>query len=271
MLKFRRTHTLSKFIIPVFYILAVALMVFNSWDKEITSHRDGGPLYRDLMEGPAYIRRGFNPDELKPSSLSRITESEEWVRFESSPYQVMESPLPDLPKRPFLSPWGRDIEEFTIIIPIEMDNEAITYLNDHPMVIPGIYFSIIGDNWQIFYNGTLMRSEIHLDENGKMLEQRLWRDVYFPIDRSLVVSGTNILALRIVGDPTYAGTGLYYDSPHYMYDYRIIERRQHNYLLFILFGVFGFSGVYTLLLFLSLRDRRQIFYLFFSIFSLLLC
>jgi len=40
-----------------------------------------------------------------------------------------------------------------------------------------------------------------------MKERRTWRHVYFPVDRSLFVLGTNVLALRVVGDPNFTVIG----------------------------------------------------------------
>ena len=245
----------------------MALVVFYAWNEQITIHSSGSsPLYRNLMNGPAYIRRGFNSAELRAvPSLN-----EEWALFKTRPLRVKDAPLPDMPKRKFLSPFGIADEEFTIIIPVEMDNEALDYLGANLTVLPGFYFTSLGENWEIYFNGTLVRSEMHLGENGQILERRRWWDVYFPIDNSLVVPGTNILALRIIGDPSYLYTGLAH-TPHYLDDYQFIKTRHLNFHFLILCGLFGFTGIYYLMIFLSVRNKREIFNLFFSLFSIMLC
>jgi len=183
----------------------------------------------------------------------------------------MDAPLPDLPKRKYLSPFGNKDEEFTIIIPVEMDDEAISFLDRNKTVVPGIFLALIGDNWEIYFNGTLLRSEMYLDETGRITSHRALRDTYCAIERFCILAGTNILALRIVGDPTYYGTGVSFNAPHYIDDLAVIEKRQFNFLLIALCGIFGFSGVYYLLLFISIRKKSEIYYLYFSIFSILLC
>ncbi len=235
----------------------MSLVVFYAWNEQRIVRQGGdGPLYRNLMDGEALIKRG---------------DSETWYRFSQTPLRVRNSLLPDLPKRAFLSPWGNEAEEFTIKIPVNLNEEAITFLNDNPSVLPGVFLGYIGENWEIFFNGIPVRSEIHLNERGKMTEKRTWRSVYFPIDRSCVVLGTNILTLRIIGDPAYLITGLSYDAPHYFDDYSLIEVRQHKFPFIALCGIFGFTGIYYLAIFLLLRRKREVFNLYFSIFSILLC
>ncbi|MDR0457159.1 MAG: 7TM-DISM domain-containing protein, partial [Treponema sp.] len=257
---------LYKYLIPAFYAVVMALVIFHAWNGR-SSLRKGGSsaLYRNLMDSPAWIRKGFDHNSI----LQMPTPSSEWVQFETSPPRVMNAPLPDLPKRTFFSPMGRKAEEFTIIIPVEMDGEAIAHLNQ-AAVLPGIYFAHIGENWEIYINGNLVQSEMHLDKTGQPRTRRNWRGVFFPVNNSYFVTGTNILALRIVGDPTYRVTGLSYTSPHYMDEYRFIEKRNRNFLYTALCGIFGFVGVYFLLLFLFMRKKDEGYYLWFSLYSILL-
>jgi hypothetical protein len=94
--------------------------------------------------------------------------------------------------------------------------------------------------------------------------------VSFPLYRALVREGTNILAIRILGDPAYDVTGLYYTRPYYLDDYKIIETRQHKFLPMILSGIFGFIGIYYFMQYLSVKNKKELFYLYFSIVSILL-
>ena len=159
----------------VFFWLAMLAVVFYAWNEQSTARgMRAGPLYRNLMDFPSYIKRGFNSEDTK-----KITDfSEEWVFCDIMPPKVVTSNLPDLPKRKFLSPWGMPAEEFTIIMLLEMDNAAMEILNGNLSVIPGISLAHIGENWEIFFNGKLVRSEMHLDEAGRMKSRRpqhLWR------------------------------------------------------------------------------------------------
>jgi adenylate cyclase len=87
------------------------------------------------------------------------------------------------------------------------------------------------------------------------------------VDKNLFVSGSNIFALRIVGDPTYACTGLYYTMPYYIDDYRYILSQHQNYFRYFFSGIFAFTAIYYLLIFISIRKREELYNLYYSIFS----
>ncbi|MDR0447844.1 MAG: helix-turn-helix domain-containing protein [Treponema sp.] len=257
------SKNLTKYLIPVFYTAAMMLMVFYAWNEQIVTRKSGsGPFYRNLMDGPAWIRRGFDPAELNSIPVN-------WVLFESRPLRIVDAPFPDIPKRRFLSPFGNTAEEFTIIFPVEMDSNAMAYLRANPAVLPGLYFAAIGENWEIYLNGTLVRSHMHLDDESQIIERRRWRHVYFPMDSSLIVPGTNILALRIIGDPAHLYTGLAH-KPHYLDDYHFIENRHRNILYLVLCAFFGLTCIVYLMIFLTNRKKSELFNLYFSIFSMML-
>ena len=274
-------NSLQKIFIPAFYVAAVVLVVLYAWNEQSAIRRGGsGELYRNLMDYPAFIRRGFDPAEIASLRDASFQNNEAWVRFQSPMLRVVDSGLPDLPKRNFLSPRGRDAEEFTIAILVDLDESALS-ITGSPRVRPaddsslsallGIFLACIGENWEIFLNGTLVKSEMHLDETGTIKSRRTWRDVYFPLDSTLLELGTNVLAFRIAGDPSYNATGLFYAAPYYLDDYQVIEGRQRNFLFILLCGIFGFTGFFYLMLFLSVRKKQEIFYLYYSLFSFTLC
>jgi signal transduction histidine kinase/CheY-like chemotaxis protein len=258
-----------KFFFPVFYAAAFFFVVFNAWNTQTQIKRSSGPLYKNLRDVPAYVKVGFNPAE-----TGMIPTEGEWVRFPSDypARRIMTSPLPNLPKRTYLSPFSKPAQEFSIIFLLEIDDKDLAFMNGDISVVPGFFFAGIGENWEFFLNGKPVYAEMHLDEKGQITDPRSWRDVYFPVDGSLFIRGINILALRIVGDPTHTLTGPYYNmAPIYMEDYHVIEKRQYNFLLIVLGAICIFAGVYYLLLFLSIKSKKEIFNLYFGIFSVLLC
>jgi class 3 adenylate cyclase len=264
--------TLLQFLIPVLYSAAILLIIVNQFSTHNAIRRGGdGPLYKNLMEQSAYIKRGFDPVGIKTGQgLSPAEKPDDWVRFTSAPFRVKNSGLPGLPKRTFLSPFGKPEEEFTMAILLEVSDDTLKSIQADPNLYPGVYLSYIGENWEIYFNGTLVRAEMHLDEDGKIQSRRNWRYVYFPMDKSLYVAGTNILAIRIVGDPALGVTGFYYANPYYIDDFHIIEERQKFFILTALFGMFVFIGLYYLILFISVKKKEEIYNLYYSIFSFLI-
>jgi hypothetical protein len=208
MIKIDKTY-LSKYLTPIFYTVAMLIVVFYAWNEQYNAKRGvNSPLYTNLRECPSFARWGFDPADLQkiPDEAAGV-----WKRFKGISRRIGDSGL-DLPKRRYLSPWGMDTEEFTIIILLEIDSAAIVFLDGNISVVPGFFFAGIGESWEVYFNGKLILSEMHLDETGRVRERRTWNAVSFPVDGALVHPGTNILALRILGDPTYRGTGLYYTS-----------------------------------------------------------
>ena len=267
----------KRILIPVIYTAAILALVIYQWNEQIIVWQGkSSPLYRNLMDYPAYVRQGFDLTEIQniPTDLEWQL-NETWLRFTSSQLRIRNSPLPNLPKRTFLSPWGNDAEEFTIIIPVELDRAALAYLEGNMQAggpkSPGIYLGYIGENWEVYFNGELVQREMHLNESGQITSRRNWRDVHFPLDASLLNSGTNILAFRILGDPALGLTGLYYASPYYLDDYNLIKGRNWNILEMVLCGIFGYTGLYYLIIFLSVRKKQELYNLYYSIFSILLC
>jgi len=258
---------LSKYLVYIFYATMMLALIFYSWTEQSKAMRgENNPLYRNIRKCPAYIKKGFDPADLRKIP----NEAGEWKRFRTSSLHVTDSTL-ELPKRGFLSPRKNDTQEFTINVLLEMDSKAMAYLDGNISVVPGIFIAGIGENWEIFFNGKLVRSEMRLDETGRIREGRTWYNVYFPLDSSLVLPGINVLSLRILGDPTYLGTGVFFQTaPVYMDDYRIIEGRQFNFINTVLCAVFAFTGVYYLMLYLSVKKKTEIFNLYFGIFSILL-
>ena len=257
-----------KFLIPVLFSMGTIIIISFQWAIQANIRQgSGGPIYRNLMDGSAYIRWGFDPaDILKMPELA--DDNAHWVLLESPPYTIARSNLPDLPKRRVLSPFGKPDEEFTIIIPIEMDSKDIAFMENNSSFVPGIYFAWLGENWQIFLNGHLVRSELYLDEAGQIMYGRAYRNVHFPLDKNLFVFGTNVLAIRIIGDPTYDYTGLYYNIPYYVDDYQVILRNHQGYFQYFFSGIFAFTGIYYLFFFFFVRKKEELYNLYYGIFSI---
>ncbi|MCL2043011.1 MAG: ATP-binding protein [Treponema sp.] len=263
-----------KFLVPVLFTAAILALVSYQWHVQMVVWQGGSsPLYRNIMEYPAFVRHGFDlleiqdmPPDFTFEQTGISASADVWFPFTAPQLRIINSPLPDLPRRAFLSPHGIPAQEFTIAIPIELDSAALASGKE-----PGIFLGYIGENWEVYFNGRLVKREMHLNEEGQIISRRNWRGVHFPVDAGLLLEGINILAFRIAGDPCYAVTGLYYSSPYYMDDYNVIKRRHVNILAMALCGIFGFTAVHYLIIFLSIRKKEELYNLYYSISSVLLC
>ena len=124
---------LYQFLIPILYLAVLAVVVFFAWNGQNAVRRgqNSSPLYRNLMGNPAFIRRGFNPRELTALPPVGAAAASPWAGFITAPPLVRNSALPDLPAGSFFPFRSRAAEEFTIIIPVEMESQRLDMLNHY--------------------------------------------------------------------------------------------------------------------------------------------
>jgi signal transduction histidine kinase/CheY-like chemotaxis protein len=231
-----------------------------------TAHRDD--LYINLNDYPLYAKSGFDPADA--AGVPDISDGSWQIKApgeRKGRISVKFLGLPDMPRRFFLSPFKEADREYTMVIPFSVSPEEFEKISGEEPFQPGIFLAALGNNWEIFFNGRPVKSEMHLDETGQIKSGRGWRYFSFPLDRSLFVPGTNILAFRIVGAPHSNVTGLWYENPYYIGDYDAIRRDHDESLLIAFCAVYFFVALYHALLFLNRReDRYNLYYCFLSIF-----
>jgi class 3 adenylate cyclase len=225
------------------------------------------PLYVNLQEFPLYVKTGFNhADTLwtqEPSADGG------WKLVSVNPANPVPILIKNLdlggPARVFLSPNGAQEREYTFIIPFIMGDEAMDGLDGDNTLIPGINLVGLGDNWEIYLNGFLIKSEMHLNENGRIMSHRNYHNIYFPVHKSLFNRGNNVLALRIVGDPSFKDVGLFYAAPYEINAYSAILRQNDETVTLALIGIYLFMGIYHLFMyFVRKKEPHNLFYGLFS-------
>ncbi|MDR2607076.1 MAG: histidine kinase, partial [Treponema sp.] len=225
------------------------------------------PFYIDLNNYPLYVKNGFDPASAAAPDLADAS----WLikRPEERGVSNIEVlGLPESPERFFLSPFREKIREYTMVIPFTVNPEQFAYINGKAPFQSGIFLASLGDNWEIFLNGSLIKSEVHLDEEGQIRSGRGWRYVSIPLDRSFFVRGTNILSFRIIGMPHADVTGMWYDGPYYIGDYETIRKDHDESVELFICGAYVLVGIYHFLIFLTRPKYRD--NLYHSVFSILL-
>ncbi|GHU08458.1 hypothetical protein FACS1894151_04390 [Spirochaetia bacterium] len=226
-------------------------------------------LYIDLCAYQSYAKIGFDyADTLKapdPDDPAWRYAAQKGYTVENKPIDNFKNHFPEYNTRKFLSPFQEDEIEFTLVIPFEVNAELAAYLNSAKFIQPGMYLSGIGDNWQIFLNGTLVREEMHLAADGRIQEHHSQRGIVFAFDINLLKKGQNILAFHITGVPSGTSTGLYYTSGYYIDDYNTILNERSDLVSLLLCTVYIFVGLYHLLLYAMRRNER--YNLYYSLFS----
>ncbi len=212
-----------------------------------------------------YVRKGFDTAWLDtvPAPGDR-----EWLMIPgvasgSRKVVLKELPLKCMPKRRFLSLKEYPPENFTFLTSFTMDEKS-----PDPNSFLGIFFANIGENWSVYLNGHLLRSEIHIDGKGRITGYRHSREVLIPIDPRLLRQGRNILAARIIGDPTNIDSGFHRSTPFVIDTMKQIEKVRSEQTTLILVFLYLFFGVYHLFIFIRRRD--ELFNLYYALFSILL-
>ncbi|MDR1175829.1 MAG: response regulator [Treponema sp.] len=258
----KKTVKLTTISLILIISLSLCLLVYS---RAVNSHAKTS-LYTNLRENAWFVREGFSREEIIRQPLPS---SPEWhLASEAGSLTTMkikDFPFFNIPKRFFFDPRGGEARDYTFITSFYMDKSQIDRINGDGAAIPGIYLASIGDNWEVYLNGTLVKSEMYPDENGALKTHRAWRYPRFPVQPGLFRPGTNILAFRIYGDPNYTDTGFYYSINYYIDDYDQIERN-HNESFFIFFyGIYIFVGIYHFMLYMMRReDLHNLYYCLFS-------
>ena len=233
------------------------------------------PLYTNLIDNPVYVTSGFNPEILMVDDIDVLTDTNvfPWEKIlprEHKGNYLISNILEGSgdKRKAFISAADEPDTEYTILIPFEFSRAAVENLYGRETVIPGVYLSGIGDNWEIYINGVLAKSEMHLDENGQILSHRCLRGVIFPVDKSLLREGSNVMVFRIVASYNCADSGLFYSEDYYISKYSDIGARNSNYLTVIFSSIYIFMGLYYLVFYFM--RRTGIYNLFYSAFAVLI-
>jgi DNA-binding CsgD family transcriptional regulator len=229
--------------------LAVFLTVLSTLSAPAAVQARENRFYVDLQKFPLYVKTGFNPSDAASPDLQDGSWQikEQWYGA-----VIRRLGLPGLPKRAFLSPYGRPEQEWTYAVFFTMD-APLTRDTGEP-IIPCLYLATIGINWEIYLNGTLIKKEMHLAD-GRITEEHYERNVIIPIN-NLLQKGGNVLAFRIVGDPTDYTTGFTYQSPYYIADYDYVTHKHNETAQIILISILAILWVYHFMFYAIFRENR---------------
>jgi len=226
----------SRFFFTIFCIFSI-----------FTAQAQENLFYIDLQEFPLYVKADFNYSD----AVSPNLQDGSWQVKEQWPGAVIRRlGLPGMPKRIFLSPFGRPAQEWTFVVPFSMDVD--------PPIIPCLYLASIGINWEIYLNGILIKKEMYLI-GGRIMEQHYERNVIIPINSNLLQKGKNVFVFRIVGDPTDYTTGFVYQFPYYIADYNYIIRKHNEIAQIIIITILVILGIYHFIFSAIFRENRYNF------------
>ena len=256
-------------------VLIAGVSVLFSFFILLDNHPDveKSPLYTNLIDNPVYATTGFDSQVLQIDNIDTLNDASlfKWEAVLPSEYgksYLISRILPENEKSRFISFIDEIDNEYTILIPFEFSRAALDNNEQCETIIPGVYLSGIGDNWEIYVNGSLVKSEMHLDENGQILSHRSMRGVIFPLDKDILRDGTNFMVFRIIAAYNCDDSGLFYSSNYYIGNYSDIGARGSNYLTVVFASVYIFMGIYYLIFFFMRKTGT--YNLSYSLFAILI-
>jgi PAS domain-containing protein len=249
-----------KLVPRIYFILFQALLFSSIYLYALPSIPNTSAFFIDLNTLPIYVHLGFNQRLISSIPDTNDTAWQVFPPTPEGPRIVRYLEIDGIPKKKFLSITTYKPIETTFVIPFMVNTKTLTG------IVPGLHLASIGDNWEIYLNGTLIKSELHLNSAGSITSHRSYRDVYLPINPDLFVDGQNIIAFRIIGEPTNTPVGFFFSQPYVITDYTSIEASNNDVWKFALCAIYIFIGLYHIVLYLfRLQDRYNLFYGFFSI------
>ncbi len=217
----------------------------------------------DLDRETVYVRRGFDASWIRnaPVPGDRNWLAVPGIRTGTRSIVLKDLPFEGMPERRFFSLTKHRPENFTFVAPFTMDAGALEV-----NTLRGVYFENIGENWEIYLNGKLLKSEVHLDGNGRITDYRHWRGVLVPIDPRVFREGGNVLAVRIIADPTNIDSGFHRSTPFVIGDLDTLRQLRSDRASLMFIFLYLFVGVYHLFVYGKKRtERHNLFYGAFSV------
>ncbi len=157
----------------------------------------------------------------------------------------------------FHTPLRSGVHEYTLATSFELKAEDLE--TDLALSLPEL-----GENWAVYLNGELLRSEVYLDAAGKtMLKRRSAQDVVIPLAATSLQSGTNHLVFRMIGAAAQSSLFPGWAPGFPLANGYVIrssaelakELTQHNAVAMFQIGMYYFFGIYQL--FFYFHRRKQ--------------
>ena len=230
--------------------------------------QEPGELWIDLGASSVYARIGFDSSALGELPAAG---AEGWkVLPPAGPAGRIARPadfgFEGMPMRTPFSLERYPVMQFTYLVPFDLQPAQLRLLEAAGSAAPAIFISGIGDDWELYLNGALVRSEMRLNPDGSIAVHRDLRDRRLPLAPRLLREGRNILAFRVVADPTYLPAGIDKAGPFYIGSYDSIIRDHAETWAMIFIGLYFFMGVYYIFMYLMRsQDRHNLLYGLFSI------
>ncbi len=213
----------------------------------------------DIRSLDAYVRPGFSLEWVFNVPLPGESD---WIRL-PKPRGLTELDIRSLAKETGAAVSGEAFQRFCLLMPFTVSDSLYNASGG-----VGIYLDSIGQNWQVYLNGYLVRDETYFTRDGSMRAERSVKGALFQIDSRWLKRGNNVLAFMVAGDTGLNEAGLWTNGVYRIGSYeRLLSLKSESPRL-MLIGIYAFFGLYHAILF-ALRPKTRA-YLFYSVATLIL-
>ncbi|TGL78527.1 adenylate/guanylate cyclase domain-containing protein [Leptospira yasudae] len=139
-----------------------------------------------------------------------------------------------------------------------------------------IYFPDIGENWELYLNGVLIRKERfpeHPEQTADLTPviRRSLKSVTLPIPSGTLKEGKNTILVYLIGESNLTPYiqndhfGFYHASGYRISSFQQIYESTSEYFEVFLYGIYFIFGIYHILFYIT--RRQDLYYLYFGLFS----
>jgi signal transduction histidine kinase/DNA-binding response OmpR family regulator len=204
--------------------------------------------------------------EINPSQTPE-NEPEKWANITESTWSIGRTDFLTPYKQFPFTPTDLPVKYFTYQISFHVPFDTISYVRQNALVL-GLYIEAIADNWEIYVNDNLIKSELYIDENGYITNHRNVASYAIPFDKNYIKEGKNTLTVHVAVYPNTLDAGIYYNNEIYIDDFSSIKKANADFFMLFFIGITAFMGFYNLLVFMgNVKDKS---YLYFTMVQFLL-
>lgn len=197
----------------------------------------------NLDENIWYIHKGFNK---KWTNSQNFDFMDGWKKEKGKTVKIKD----------IYSEIDNNIHEYSIITKFNAKRKILDLNNAIALHIPAI-----GEVWQVFINGKLIKDEYKIKKDGTISQNRAIRGAIVDFSPQILKPENNILLFRISGNPNFWRTGLYH-YPGFEIDKLTTLYDKHSELtVFMLLTFYLIVGLFYFMFYFSKSKKNYIIYL----------
>ena len=259
--------------LEIFFMMILLLIFIQLWFPTLAfTETNNGVIETkeiiDLNQYPLFVHAGFSADY---TTTNFALQDKGWTVLAPAIQGDRSMRIIDIEafnKHRFFALTRLRAEEFTYVIPFIVSYNQYSALNKPYNSFLGLHLASIGDNWEVYLNGSRIRSELYRDVTGNIVKHRNYRDVLIPFPSTLLRIGPNTLVFRIIGDPSSPSVGLNSSAPYRIAPYTLLKGAVNNRFDVTLSLIYIFMGIYIFIF--NLRKESEKYFRSYGLFSFVL-